>query len=446
MSNCENSSGRGGEQGQIPILVAFGLLAFILLIAFVYNTAARTSRKVEMQGAADAAAVSSGVWMARGMNIMALNNNTMAEMLSIMVSVRAIVQTKQIQKNVLFWLSKAYFIPVVPEIAAVELVVVEATLPFWERIDSLLSDSGGVGWKVLTGLDALNTSLKNLYPAVVLAQAVNYARLNGADQLPYGWLVPGKTKTVGGLPLFPVARGERVLLVDRVEACPLKIFGKLWWVSFGLTVNGPITAFLSGLYFDLRVKRNIDSLRGRGAPFYDQYFTGLGDLVKHIIERSGVDLGGVLGFLGDIASFVGNLALPVRLYFVKPPLKRSLQWQGDPRPMVLTERPEAEFAFNRRPNLAAVHEYLQLLALALGKHVKASPLGGERYPNPGLLPLEFTYAQADVYNPTSWDMFTQDWRAKLVRARLLDAKCAELRKLSGLPLCGRQGWSFVNTH
>ena len=115
------------------------------------------------------------------------------------------------------------------------------------------------------------------------------------------------------------------------------------------------------------------------------------------------------------------------------------------RPMLLTDEPDAELTENESPNLVKVHEYLQLLAVALGKSQRASPIGGEKFANPDLLP-RITYAQADVYNPTRWDMFTQDWRAKLTRARLLDVKCRELGQKIGVgSLCG-QGWSFVNTH
>src|ERR1022692_1695936 len=48
-----------------------------------------------MQGAADAAAVGGGAWMARGMNLMVLDNKGMADLLSVMISVHAVRQTAE---------------------------------------------------------------------------------------------------------------------------------------------------------------------------------------------------------------------------------------------------------------------------------------------------------------------------------------------------------------
>ena len=45
-----------------------------------------------------------------------------------------------------------------------------------------------------------------------------------------------------------------------------------------------------------------------------------------------------------------------------------------------------------------------------------------------------TYAQVQVYNPTSWDLYTQDWHVKLVPATLLE------QYLSGSPIGGLSGF------
>src|SRR5262245_32241268 len=78
------------ETGQISVLVVLGVIPFVLLVAFIFNSGSQTSRRIEMQGAADAAAVASAVNVARGMNFIVLNNNAMAEMLSLMIAVRCI--------------------------------------------------------------------------------------------------------------------------------------------------------------------------------------------------------------------------------------------------------------------------------------------------------------------------------------------------------------------
>jgi Flp pilus assembly protein TadG len=89
-TNAANDSFARDERGQISVLVVLAIAPFVLLVAFVFNSGVQTSRKIEMQGAADAAAVASAVTVARGMNFIVLNNNAMAEVLSLMIAVRCI--------------------------------------------------------------------------------------------------------------------------------------------------------------------------------------------------------------------------------------------------------------------------------------------------------------------------------------------------------------------
>ncbi len=410
-----------GESGQVTIIVVFGALAFVLLAAFVYNTAVQTSRKIEMQGAADAAAVAGGVWMARGMNMTALNNNTMTEMLSIMITTRSILQTLQIEHNILNYLSA---VPYVGVVARIELIPVRIEMQIWQAIDRTLNQRGGVGWTVLTGLDSLNRGVKLSFPKIAPLQSVHYASINGADQFPHGWLIPGKSAGFG-FALYPLSRGPRTLIVEKAQECALRRGGPLRRMAYLATVRGPITGIISLMHLQDMFDRNIDSLMGRNVGSILRA-GGLGSIISRYIP-----FGVIVKFLESI--FLSN-----------PPVAQPLRWQADPKPMILSET-GAETTNNTRPSLRKVREFLQYLAVALGQSHAGSPIGGEKFLNPSFLP-RITYAQVDVYNPTKWDMFTQDWRAKLVRARLLDTKCRDLgQKLGVSALCG-QGWSFVNTH
>lgn len=49
---------------------------------YVYNVGDQVNRRLEMQGAADAAAITGGGWMARNMNVVAMNNVGMAKMIA----------------------------------------------------------------------------------------------------------------------------------------------------------------------------------------------------------------------------------------------------------------------------------------------------------------------------------------------------------------------------
>src|SRR5262245_64332615 len=90
------------EGGRISIFFVFGTIAFIFLIALIYNTAHQSIRKIEMQGAADAAAVAGGTQAARDLNDIANNNNTMSEILTVMITLRSVLQTLEIMRDELY--------------------------------------------------------------------------------------------------------------------------------------------------------------------------------------------------------------------------------------------------------------------------------------------------------------------------------------------------------
>ena len=97
--------------------------------------------------------------------------------------------------------------------------------------------------------------------------------------------------------------------------------------------------------------------------------------------------------------------------------------------------------------IARSRQHLQYLGIALGRVPVGGRIGNTLFHNRpnALAQVQFTYAQADVYNPSKWDMWTQDWRAQLTRAKLFDQKVNDLLQI--LPWLERDlDWSFVNTH
>jgi len=118
--------------------------------------------------------------------------------------------------------------------------------------------------------------------------------------------------------------------------------------------------------------------------------------------------------------------------------------------MLLTDNPgsattdEREIDDQTRENL---RPFLQYLGIALGRVPEGGRIGNKLFfntPN-AFSQSQFTYAQADVYNPTKWDMWTQDWRAQLMRSRLFDQKVNDL--VTMFPFMeGGIDWTFVNAH
>jgi hypothetical protein len=458
------------ERGQVTIIVVFGALAFVLLIAFIYNTAAATSRKIEMQGAADSAAVSAGVWMARGMNLIVLNNNTMVEVLSIMVTVRALYQTAEIMRQYtqyLAWaadLGSAFF----PPLAIIAILMhadnywYQAESWVWRYVDRFLSGtSSSFGWTVLKLLDKFNQIIKSYFPVLPWMNTIKYAELNGADRFPpgspvpffaNGTLLPRKAKLLT-FPIFPVSRAPRERLVEQAKKCPLAYGGEggklrdlakklIAPLCLGDFVCFPFTAFIAKPLVSERIDINLKYLRG-SVPWWEQALDHFTFSPMSALEQAMREKGIRLGFAWKLAKPLIRLVSSVPL-FVPP----SLRWLASPRPMILTATPGNDTTNKFDPtdgDIREAYKHLQLLALARGKQSELSPIGADRYPNPTAEHVQLiTYAQANVYNPSGWDMFTQDWRAKLVRARVLQDKCREMPGLS--LVCEGNGFTFVNTH
>ncbi|MFP4054824.1 MAG: Tad domain-containing protein [Phycisphaerae bacterium] len=76
-------SRRPARRGQVLIVVIVGLTLMVGLIFFVYNLGDQVNRRLEMQNAADSTAVSGGGWMARSMNMIAMNNTGQAKLISL---------------------------------------------------------------------------------------------------------------------------------------------------------------------------------------------------------------------------------------------------------------------------------------------------------------------------------------------------------------------------
>ncbi|WP_197442617.1 pilus assembly protein TadG-related protein [Lignipirellula cremea] len=67
------------EDGKLTMVTLVTLLFFLLLIGFVCNVGVAVKRKMDLQNAADAAAYSTSLWRARGMNAVTASNHLLGE-------------------------------------------------------------------------------------------------------------------------------------------------------------------------------------------------------------------------------------------------------------------------------------------------------------------------------------------------------------------------------
>jgi Putative Flp pilus-assembly TadE/G-like len=400
------------QSGRISIFFVFGSLAFIFLIALIYNTAYQSIRKIQMQGAADAAAIAGGAQAGRDLNDIANNNNTMSELLTVMIVFRSLLQTVEVIRDGLYTASGGSAITIVGIPEAIELFqmarTVESVAKVLRQVDKALSDpSRGAGWIAMKLLDDLNVGIKTDFPFWAEKDTGDFAQRNGADRGLHGVLIPRESPALDLLPCLPVARGRQVELIDRAEDTYLKYVQPLpgpLAIALAAAVPNPITIFMS------MIEYNTSNLRGNK-------FTGLASTL------------------------------------LKPFMTGPLKWPNNPpRPMLLTDQPSLSPSATMEvkessADLSKVRKHLQYLAIATGKMSRGSKIGGEKFLN--VAPYQsLTYAEADVYNPTRWSMFEQNWRVKLAPSVVLNERFNQITGIMGIKGASQSinGLAFANNH
>jgi len=88
---CRRGCGaRRRAGGQVLLIVLICIAVLVGLIFYVYNAGTQINRRVGAQHAADAAAVSGGTWMARSMNVVAMNNVTQSRLIALVAVLDAL--------------------------------------------------------------------------------------------------------------------------------------------------------------------------------------------------------------------------------------------------------------------------------------------------------------------------------------------------------------------
>jgi hypothetical protein len=211
-------------------------------------------------------------------------------------------------------------------------------------------------------------------------------------------------------------------------------------------------AAAEGVYF-LLVQANFAVLTG-GSGFLGGVVGAIRGLWGGIFDDA-LDFLGPFDFIGDfIGDVVGSVLSALGDLLGIKLLTWSSSESQNPRPMLLSETPSETETDERNAEASdQLRAYLQFLGVALGKVPRGSSIGGEQFLNKPneFMQVQFTYGQADVYNPTRWDMWTQDWRAQLTRAKLFDEKLNSMMRILGgigdsTPGNFQLNWQFVNTH
>jgi hypothetical protein len=378
------------EHGQIVFLAVFGFAAFFALAGLVFNSGRVVTQKIATQNAADAAIISGTARIARGMNMVAANNVAMTEVLGLTVVLRALHTTwEQGKENTERFLATESVVCGAASLTgagaaacyAYYRAVREYSLRYFDThlrafgqlITEATDPQRGMLWQYMHTLTIANTAISTTFPLQAAQEAQRIAQVNEAEGL----------QVVPPLPLLPVEDGTFSDLCH-----PTRL--------------GSPSSYAPG--------------RQRG------YVPLLGNPYEY-------DKGPLLVFLDDANGPALQIAFALILQPSPLPdntdeefgrwcrTTTGTHYQATRRtPFPLLLRGEGRSTNHSVSARAALKQHLRYLGIAWQTHRSVFMPGAFTDPRGRIC----ASAQALLYNATSFDLFTQDWRVKLVRADLVE--------------------------
>ncbi|MGH9384806.1 MAG: pilus assembly protein TadG-related protein [Vicinamibacterales bacterium] len=478
------------DDGAISFLGVVGAAAFACLLLLIVNTGYATSGKIEMQNAADATAISGATWVARGLNVISMNNVTQTQLLAVALIIPALDDAMTDAELVLQVQEKACLALTVGAPACVAFIRLQISLlqtlhSFVRAGAGLARRPSGALWTAMKVLEGISAIVSTTFVGLAEIEADRIARQDGAD---LGMVVPAGLRltlptrkgalrpdlcdpTLVGSPSED-SRGYHPLLEYDVGQGPLELFAQRVKYPLYFFANSFVTIFFDAFrdanYRQLcggsgpsrPAERGVNTLAecraaGGGTAVWAvvQYetrrfstrqpgisITGDGDpklagpprsnppvrrpcgwtptgvrigngryrSVQQITEPAGTDANGNnvstyrytfedYMFLSAAVQSQSSSKSPTP---TQPPSTSAIA--SDPNPYLLEDTAEDDLRY-----LAVVY---RVRDVSVAPKFFKSPLGEHRV----------AYAQARVFNPTSFDLFTQDWRVTLEPASLIE--------------------------
>ena len=507
-------------------MVAVLGLFLALFAAMVINVGNLATNKIEMQGAADAAALTAATWEARGLNTVSMMNVTMTHILALIAVLESLdemltvtefgIQLQIAVGNGLI----ATMTP--PSVAAGTAMVAMATalqgsMTLLHSAVDVLKTLIEPLWQMMKILAKGQEVMARVTPGIALTHAMAVAASNGADQFPQVILFPPVGTELGQEGAFftlPVTKdGGFAQLCDKTRnggygylleynhkpvtadgAGYLMVYKDklaIFWKILGLgSFMAPAFSWetvlinkLNSICGDAPVSGydkynvtvnscNLCSGKEKSATHCQytsardfkcsQYFRGkknkndiitespaltaMGDSCGSKSNLNKCDSMGNMGsapYYPDPNDMTASSDYEV-VYFFKE-CKMDILCSGSgasspsdkPKPLVLKTSPEGGAPF--------FENHLDISAFALGSKEKIKPLMMEKtftdpvshkkiemFTDAGMaseISSLYTFGQARVFNPTSYDLFTQDWKSTLTAFDMMERYGSELQNM-----------------
>ena len=352
------------EEAQVIFIGIFGSIAFTLLLAFVLNNSANLHEKMRMQNAADAASLAAAQVFADGMNTISDNNVAITEFLALKSISQAMVPMagSLISGHFDTYLELLEACLIQPELWPLKELYRIATnfdILVLENADYFMTETPQKCDNAIQNFQSANDAIMQSTPGKANSAADEVARKNGA-----------RRAALAGPPRIPADQGEGGM-ADWFE--PTEI---------GSRPGGDTDR--RGYYY-----------------LYHEYELLQGPFPK-FLEEANIQ---AIEAVGDRDTFEqwANTFLVVNLTNMAPAWR--LQGFDD------------------------AYKGCGILAVVYGKYKKAIMVPGARARN--LSPFSrrlhgfeqpqtigaIAVAEAQVFNPVSWDLFTQYWDVKLSRVK-----------------------------
>ena len=445
------------RRAQILPLVFFLGIAFFTGVVLVIDTGRVVKDREETQSAVDAASVSGVTTLARGMNYVASNNITMAKILATVVILRAFDPAIDMAKVTLeVWQALGEVLSAIPYTAAAgaailvkvqqERAVLNVLDPAVDAIKDVWDNDGdGVAWKVMQALTLLGDALVHSTPVLAQYSARRVFEANLPDATgAQAWMLPL-------YPSLPACKGKFGDFFDKTKKYterygkPIIIAG--WLV---LTLSGFGGWYEASLSIELR---RLFTGEGGSLPPEDPDTARLKEIKKELeeIEEKRVEAEARKAQIeADLAS------LKARRAAGEDDLDDDIAAKEQD---LIAVKHELDVLEARAEALEDESQEIMDRRMGNGSAPDSNPdlgdLGGSSttdkdYPRPwmiegsgwpgtfsypclawrdapdGLLPTRFkkpmdtmyVFAAARLLNPTQADLWTPDWRARLVKTDL----------------------------
>ena len=214
-----------GESAQVSFLAVAGVVCFVGLLSMVINSDDVITDSVHMQDVADATALSTAAWTARGLNMISFINVLNSKLISTAVLLNALADTLpavQAVGNIQSGIATACCgVPIIGTacciyagILRVQLAVLGPLTTTVRNLAKTLSRCNKTLWTTMTALNTAAKAVKETFTAIGIVESVAMAKANGAD---FGLVLNGQMVGVG-------PGGTSSLLSLPVKEAPFKDF------------------------------------------------------------------------------------------------------------------------------------------------------------------------------------------------------------------------------